>query len=275
MGWEWDESLYAGSAQYYATGRMPYPAEVVAALGGALDLDGHARLLDVGCGPGSLTLLLAALFEQAVGIDADGDMIAAAAEAAIRAGVENVQWRQLRAEDLPAGLGMFRVVSFAQSFHWTDRPRVARLVRGMLDPDGVFVLVGATTHEGVPGDDELPHRRPPRAEIATLVADWLGPTRRAGRGSAPARTPSGEDVVLRDAGFRGPDRIEVGGGRVLTRTEDQVVASVFSLSSAAPHLFGDRLRQFEAELRDVLRQRSPDGLFAEQAREVALDLWRP
>jgi hypothetical protein len=30
--WEWDESLYAGSAAHYATGRMPYPpglAEVI------------------------------------------------------------------------------------------------------------------------------------------------------------------------------------------------------------------------------------------------------
>jgi 2-polyprenyl-3-methyl-5-hydroxy-6-metoxy-1,4-benzoquinol methylase len=32
-------------------------------------------LLDVGCGRGSLTLLLAPLFEAAVGIDADRDMI--------------------------------------------------------------------------------------------------------------------------------------------------------------------------------------------------------
>ena len=25
---EWDETLYAGSAAYYATGRVPYPAEL-------------------------------------------------------------------------------------------------------------------------------------------------------------------------------------------------------------------------------------------------------
>ena len=40
--------------------------------------------------------------------------------------IKNVQWQQLRAEDLPAGLGSFRVISFAQSFHWMDQPRVAR-----------------------------------------------------------------------------------------------------------------------------------------------------
>ncbi len=61
----------------------------------------------------------------------------------------------------------------------------------------------------------------------------------------------------------------------MTRTEDEVVASVFSLSSAAPHLFGVRVREFEADLRAMLRERSPDGMFGERRREIALDLFRP
>jgi ubiquinone/menaquinone biosynthesis C-methylase UbiE len=32
-------------------------------------------LLDVGCGPGSLTLLLAPYVSEAIGVDADGDML--------------------------------------------------------------------------------------------------------------------------------------------------------------------------------------------------------
>jgi hypothetical protein len=56
--WEWDESLYAGSAFHYGIGRMPYPQRLAQAIGDELGLDGTGRLLDVGCGPGSLTLLL-------------------------------------------------------------------------------------------------------------------------------------------------------------------------------------------------------------------------
>jgi hypothetical protein len=41
----------------------------------------------------------------------------------------------------------------------------------------------------------------------------------------------------------------------------------------APHLFGDRLDVFEAELRALLRETSPDGRFSERAREIALELW--
>jgi hypothetical protein len=67
--WEWDECLYAGAARYYPAGRMPYPASLASAIANELALDGTGRLLDVGCGPGSLTLLLAPLFGSATGID--------------------------------------------------------------------------------------------------------------------------------------------------------------------------------------------------------------
>ena len=43
---------------------------------------------------------------------------------------------RLRAEGLPAGLGTFRLVTFAASFHWMDRPVVARTVRVDVDPPG-------------------------------------------------------------------------------------------------------------------------------------------
>lgn len=55
----WDETLYSDSAAYYPHGRMAYPPELPSALREELSLDGRGRLLDVGCGPGSLTLLLA------------------------------------------------------------------------------------------------------------------------------------------------------------------------------------------------------------------------
>jgi len=274
VAWEWDPSLYAGAAAYYPTGRMPYPPPIAETLRRALELDGRGRLLDVGCGPGSLTLLFAPLFEEALGVDADADMIAAAAAEASLAGVGNVRWQQLRAEHLPAGLGTFRVVSFAQSFHWFDRPLVARSVRQMLEPGGAVVLVSATTHHGVAGDDPLPHPRPPLDEIGALIRRWLGPVRRAGRGRLPEGTPGGEEEVFRAVGFSGPDRVEVAGAQVLTRTEDHVVAAVFSLSFAAPHLFGVRVGEFEAELRALLGERSPERVFSERAGPVGLDLYR-
>lgn len=271
---EWDETLYAGSAPYYARGRMPYPPEVADALRDELGLDGSGRLLDVGCGPGSLTLLLAPLFEEAVGVDPDPGMIAEAARAASRLSVSNARWVRLRAENLPADLGSFRAATFAQSFHWLDRERVAATVHEMLERGGAAIHVHATTHQGVGDAEGLPAPQPPLTAILELVRAYLGPQRRAGRRTVTEGPPSGEDDIYRRAGFAGPRRLEVGGGRVHERSEDDVVASVFSLSSAAPHLFGDRLAGFESELRDLLRATSPEGRFAERQREIALDVWR-
>jgi SAM-dependent methyltransferase len=270
MSWEWDETLYAGSAAHYRIGRMPYPDRLAAVLRDHLGLDGTGRLLDVGCGPGSLTLLLAPLFAAAVGVDADPGMIA---EARRRSGA--VHWRRLRAEELPAGLGTFRVVTFAQSFHWMDQPVVADRVRDMLEPGGAWVHVFATTHRGVDGDDPLPHPQPPWDDVDALIGRYLGPVRRAGRSTLPDGTRSGEEDVMRAAGYAGPDRIEVTRGEVVTRTADEVVSAVFSLSYAAPHLFGADLGRFEADLRAVLRAAAPDGRFSERLREIELVVWRP
>lgn len=272
--WTWDETLYAGSAAYYAAGRVAYPSGTADALRAKLRLDGRGRLLDVGCGPGSLTLLLAPLFEEAVGVDADPDMIDAARAAARAAGAGNTRWVCMRAEELPGGLGRFRLVTFAQSFHWFDRPRVARAVKQMLEAGGACVQVHATTHRGLAGEDQLHHPRPPHDEIAALVARYLGPVRRAGRQTLPSGTPSGEDRVLQAAGFGRPERVVLEAGTV-ERTEDEVVASVFSLSSSTPHLFGDRRAEFERDLRALLRRAAPGGIFSERMREVALEVWWP
>jgi SAM-dependent methyltransferase len=273
-GWTWDSSLYAGSARYYSVGRVPYPAAVAEALAVALELDGSGRLLDVGCGPGSLTLLLAPYFTEAVGVDADADMLTEAARLAERQKIRNVSWRHLRAEELPADLTPVRVVTFAQSFHWMDRRLVAATARSMLVADGAVVHVHATTHEGVDADIDLPHPRPPREAVTRLVERYLGSARRAGRGTLPSGTRGGdEDVVYRGAGLSGPQRLEVA-GRTVDRPTEEVAASVYSLSSAAPHLFGDRLHEFDAELRGLLSAASDDGWFSERMRSIRLDIWR-
>src|SRR4051794_20498628 len=160
-GWQWDPSLYAGSASYYVRGRVPYPAALVDLLVSELGLDGRGRLLDVGCGPGSLTLPLAAHFEQVVGVDADEQMLAEGERQAASAGIGNVEWVHARAEDLAPPLGPFSAVTMAQSFHWMDRERVAGLLRQLLSGGDALAFVHATTHQGVEGTARLPHPRPP------------------------------------------------------------------------------------------------------------------
>ncbi|HEV3361011.1 MAG TPA: class I SAM-dependent methyltransferase [Pseudonocardiaceae bacterium] len=268
--WQWDSTLYQDSAPYYVLGRVGYPVALADTLVERLGLDGSGRLLDVGCGPGSLTLLLARHFAQAVGVDADQGML----DVAAGRGAANVSWVRLRAEELPGDLGMFRMVTFAQSFHWFDRDLVAATVRGMLDAGGACVHVHAITHQGVDTDMDLPYPRPPHAEITELVRSYLGSTPRAGRSSPPKRTAGEETGIYRRAGFAGPERFVVPGWPVI-RTVDDVVAATFSLSGSTPHLFGADRAAFEAELRVLLDRGARDGRFSEWMREIAVDIWRP
>ena len=275
--WSWDPTLYAGAAAFYTHGRVAYPRALAEQLATALGLDGSGRLLDVGCGPGSLTLLLAPHFAEVIGVDADPDMLAEAARQAGRAGISNVSWRHLRAEQLPADLPPPTVITFAQSFHWMDRPRVAATARRMLAEDGALVHIHATTHQGIDTDEHLPHPRPPRAAITALIQQYLGTARRAGHGVRPWRETQGdenrEERVYRAAGFHGPQRLQLPPWTV-QRTAEEIRASVYSLSSAAPHLFGDRFDAFDAQLRSLLDQTAPEGLFSERLREIIIDIWR-
>lgn len=276
--WSWDESLFAGAAEYYEQGRLPYAPGLADAFGRRLALDGRGRLLDVGCGPGIVALRLAPLFEAVVGLDPDAGMLAQAAEAAARHGAVNTTWVRQRAEDLPAGLGRFRAVTFAASFHWMDRPLVAAAVATMLDDGGAVVQVDAPAYrpdelaaEAARGT--LPYPPPPDDALDQLRRRYLGPDRRAGQGIRNT-SPSGEDGVFQAAGFRPAETVTVPDQRALELTSDDIVAKVFSLSATAPHLFGDRQADFEADLREILAQASPAGRFSVRLPDNILRIWR-
>ncbi|MEU6661833.1 class I SAM-dependent methyltransferase [Streptomyces sp. NPDC046821] len=271
--WEWDETLFAGAASYYRRGRLPYASELADVLAQMLELDGRGRLVDVGCGPGTLALGLAHLFREVVGVDPDGGMIAEATRDAAAQGVAGkTSWVQARAEELPGGLETFDIATFGQSFHWMDRDRVAVAIRDMLRPGGALVHVTDLSSPS-PAKGELPYPGVPDAALGALVKRWLGPVRRAGQGVLPDGTRGGEAEVYRRAGFFGPEHRVIAGGQALERTVDDVVAGVFSKSFSAPHLFGDQRDAFEAELRGLLWAASPVGLFSVVHPDTEVFVW--
>ena len=257
---EYDPTLFEGAAPHYRYGRPPYSPQLEEVLVAELDLDGTGRLLDGGCGPGILTIRLAHLFGDAVGLDPDAAMLAEGKRVGEERGIANIRWVQALAEDLPeAAPGPYRLVTFGSSFHWTDEPRVAEALYDMLEPGGALALIVHT----VKGRPEPPSPGPPRiphAEIEALVEKYLGPVRRAGRGPSPVRNHTFEDVLVRTR-FGEPRVIFVPGIPDLLRDSESVLSGYHSFSFAAPHLFGDRLEEFVAELRELLAARSPEGLF--------------
>jgi SAM-dependent methyltransferase len=256
----YDPTIYEGAAAHYRRGRPAYSPQLEAVLAEELYLDGSGRLLDAGCGPGILTVRLAHLFEETVGLDPDPAMLAEGRRAADARGIRNIRWLQARAEDLPeAAPGPYRLVTFGQSFHWTDEARVAEAVYDVLEPEGTLALIVHTV-EGrpappSPGPPPIPHE-----EIRALVEKYLGSTKRAGQGLAPTRTHRFEDVLVRTR-FGAPRSIFAPGIPDLLRDTESVVSGYFSMATSAPHLFGNRAGDFATEVRELLASRSPEGIF--------------
>jgi hypothetical protein len=181
----------------------------------------------------------------------------------------------MRAEELPGSLGTFRVITFGQSFHWMDRPRIAAAVRHMLEPKGAVVQVDLW-HTSPPGQEPQigPFPAVPESAIDELRRRWLGPHRRAGQGFRDT-SPDREDEVFQRAGFAPEENVIVPDDRVLTRSADDVVAWVLSTSSTAPHLFGERLADFLGDLRELLRDASPAEVFSVPLSDNRLRIRKP
>jgi SAM-dependent methyltransferase len=262
---EYDPTLYEGAAQHYWA-RPPYAASLPGFLSEKLGLDGKGRLLDVGCGPGVLALLLVDRFEEVIGLDPDRGMLVEASRKATERGIANARWVEGRSEEIGTlGEGTFRLVTFGQSFQWTDRALVADLVYDFLEPGGGLALIGHNHTNGTPpagpGLPMVPHDA-----IHALIRRYLGEERRAGRGTwAPGfREPAVEErheAFLARSKFGESETFNLPGRDDLVQDIDQVLASFSSMSFATPGLFGDRRAAFEVDFRDELLALSPTGLF--------------
>ena len=92
----YDPSAYRGTAAYYAAGRPPYSLALSDTLANEVEMDGYGRMLDVGGGPGVLTVELAPRFGEAVALDPDPGMLA---EGRSRA-EESFIWGNLKSSEL-------------------------------------------------------------------------------------------------------------------------------------------------------------------------------
>lgn len=256
----YDPTTYRGAAAHYVYGRPPYAPDLEQELTAELGLDGSVRLLDVGCGPGSLTIRLAPLFEETVALDPDADMLTEGRRASDAQGLAPIQWVKALAEDLPeAAPGPYRLVTFGQSYHWTDQALVAEAVYDILKPGGALALIMHTV-DGRPKPPK-PGRPPiPHDAIKEIVEQYVGSATPVKQGGGSAQAGRFEDV-LAGTRFGAAHSIFVPGIPDLQRDIDSILSGYFSMSFSAPHLFGDRVGEFAREVRSLLSTLSPDGTF--------------
>ena len=174
-------------------------------------------------------------------------MLGEGRRAAAEAGIANINWVQARAEDLPdAAPGPYRLVTFGQSFHWTDELAVAEIIYDMLEPGGALAMIVHTVEGRDRPEPPLGHPPIPHEELDRLVVQYLGPERRMGQGFAPVRDHKFADILIQSR-FGVPREVFAPGIPDLLRDTDSVISGYLSMSSSAPHLFGDRLDDFVAD----------------------------
>src|SRR5262245_50788211 len=128
---------YAGVGWYYAEYRQRVSTELIALLAERLGWTRAERVLDLGAGPGQLSLLVAPFVAEVVAVDPEPDMVAEAEKRARALGADNVTFVTASSDDLGAlrsSLGRFRTALMGQSFHWmVEKDRVLQDLSAMLD----------------------------------------------------------------------------------------------------------------------------------------------
>jgi SAM-dependent methyltransferase len=260
------KTRFAGTAAAYARHRPPYPPALFARLREQFALDGTGRLLDLGCGPGTLALPLAPDVAEVVGIDPEPEMLAEAARLAADRGVTNTRWVPGGSDDLPRlrpALGTFRLATMGRAFHWMDREATLRVLCDMLVPGGGVAIVG---DGGTGAPREAWHDA-----VDAVVERWVGEVR-TGRPAPGAQPPERHEAIVARSPFPRMATFTIDVGRAWDI--DGIVGHLASTSFALPLALGDRQAPFERELRAALRAIEPSGRFTETARVEAILAWK-
>ena len=243
-------SLFQGTAEFYRQFRSGVPADVAAILLEAAPVRRPRRLLDVGTGTGFVVEALSDGVDDVIGIDVDPDLLAVARSSVKARPGQQLAFVQARAEDFtPPTDWTADLVTICRTFHWLDRQLVLDRLDSMVASDGVVAILG---------DNSIwADNAGWKSEIKTILAEFLGPDRRAGSGTYQRPAPYTDDL---DASpFSDWEQVKVPVRR--ERSLDSVIGYLHSTSFAAPHLFGERLAAFDDALRERLPPFAVDGVF--------------
>ncbi len=113
------------------------------------------RVLDVGCGPGILTIALAPLVDEIIAIDLTPEMITRARKKSEELGIKNVRFEVGRAEDLPFTSSYFDVVVTRLMLHHLLSPATAIEEMTRVIKKGGFLVVADITTSDKRAEAEL------------------------------------------------------------------------------------------------------------------------
>lgn len=256
-----ERELFKGTAYYYARYRPGYPPKFFDFVARYFQLDGRGQLLDLGCGTGQLAIPLAKHVEEVVGLDIEPEMLEVAAQEAEKRGVKNIKWVLRSAEDIGKDMGVFRLTTIGAAFHWMEQAMVLEKIYELTEKGGGLAIVSDSSSPWRNGYERNKERwKKVRKEI---VQKYLGEKRRAGDSFYAEPKEKFEDL-LNASPFGGYEEWT----HEYTRTwiVGEVINFLYSTSFASRRLFGDKVSEFEEELKRELLKLEPGGTFTESVR---------
>ena len=254
---------FTSAIPHYINGRPAYADRLIAKLAHETQLNERSRVLDLGCGPGSLTLPLTRYCGTMIGVDADPRMIAAARQAAEAVGLA-IEWRVGSSFDLGDDLAPLDLVTIARAFHWMDREATLQRLDELIAPSGAIALVNTELHPhgSIPWHAAFEELRKAHGRFDDFY-HWR-------KSEAWEEHTS---VLLRSA-FSEVERVSVFEAR--TPGLEEVVARALSFSANSPAALGEDGRAaYEAAVRERMLAVSPKGSFPEIVESVAIIARRP
>jgi SAM-dependent methyltransferase len=218
--------------------------------------DAH-RVLDLGCGPGSLAIGSAFFAGEVLASDPEPRMLEEAAAAA-QGLAPNVIFRLGSSNDLDVSLAPFHLAVMGRSFHWMDRPAALATLDRIIEPGGAGVLFG-DEHPVVPANAWRAAWR----DVLERYAQNEELRRRRRDGSWVRH-----EAVLLESAFCHLESVSIIERR--RRTAGNLIEQALSRSSTSRARIGARADAMVEELRGLLERIAPGGSLDEVVRCNAL-----
>ena len=185
-------------------------------------------------------------------------MLAVARRAIARAG-HAVRLIEGRAEDLPADIGAFDIVTIGRALHWMEQRALGPMFERLVKPEGVIVVCASFS---APRRAQRLARRIQHGKAALVGRKACG----RNRDRASARTAT-SPRRWRAPGFQVGEKIRVETTHRVSVSD--LAQRVLTFSSSSPAALGDRV---DAMLADIEARLSPfgrDGLLTETVLSAA------
>ncbi len=256
---------YARAGWYYAEYRDHVGREFIALLAERLGWTAIDRVLDLGAGPGQLSLLVAPFVAEVVAVEPEPDMLAEGKRRAGALGAANVRFIAASSDDLRVlrpSLGRFRTALMGRSCHWMpEQDRLLRDRGAMIDEADGSVAIVRPRSITVP-DALAAARKAVRETLERYIAD-------VPRGPHPDRRRDLSREILARSPFPAVEALERIYAATVRPSVESLIGREYTRSYVLTRL-GDRRESFEREVRTVLGDLGEIGEVVVTRRDEAL-----